>query len=626
METDNSPYKRNLWLTVKTQKKGFSARRTRLIRNGIVIPWSQTHIAFRDHYATERWAPPEIPLELLDSIQQGSVRMGPASPILPISAEELTEAIRKLKKGKAPGHDALTSDMVRALDAFGEEKILALLNSCLKLRKIPVAWKRAVVISFYKGKGKDSDPTSYRPIFLLPVLYKLYASILQVRLALELDSFIRPTQYGFRASRGTRHALFLLRRLQDWSRALTKPVHLLFLDWKQAFDTLDHSALIAGLQRWNLHPDYIDIIADFYTSPEFIISGMNGQVAAGVASSGIRQGCPLSPYLFILILSLVLEDTEARLMRQGTPTNTWSVGKPVFDLEYADDTLLFGISTPQLEAMLHALQTEAQNFGLALNLAKSEILVYPSQDAPRLHFLNGDPVPTATNVRYLGSLVTWDAPASSAITVRFHLAKAALQSLRLVWNSRLQPQQKLRIFNSVVVSTLIYGLSCLTFSTKLYQTLDSFYFRLLRSVLGIKAAYISRISNYTVWDTAGKPMTASQLVLQQQIQILIEVLATPPEDPYHHIVFCSAFRDRIAITQKTTRGRPTEHWLGNMLQCLQEPTNFYFSHRPSIHNPMTLNRLLNTDGKFKDFLVTAPTRAQNFKLALSHLSQRAGQE
>lgn len=171
METDNSPYKRNLWLTVKTQKKGFSARRTRLIRNGIVAPWSQTHIAFRDHYATERWAPPEIPLELLDSIQQGSVRMGPASPILPISAEELTEAIRKLKKGKAPGHDALTSDMVRALDAFGEAKILALLNSCLKLRKIPVAWKRAVVISFYKGKGKETqiplptDPSPFSPSY-----------------------------------------------------------------------------------------------------------------------------------------------------------------------------------------------------------------------------------------------------------------------------------------------------------------------------------------------------------------------------------------------------------------------------------------------------------------------------
>ena len=58
--------------------------------------------------------------------------------------------------------------------------------------------------------------------------------------------------------------LFLVRRLQDWSRALDKPVHLLFLDWKQAFDTIDHSALIAALKRWNLHEGYIEIIQDFY--------------------------------------------------------------------------------------------------------------------------------------------------------------------------------------------------------------------------------------------------------------------------------------------------------------------------------------------------------------------------
>ena len=48
--------------------------------------------------------------------------------------------------------------------------------------------------------------------------------------------------------------MFIVRRLQDWSRALSKPVRLLFLDWKQAFDTLDHSALIAGLKRWNIDP------------------------------------------------------------------------------------------------------------------------------------------------------------------------------------------------------------------------------------------------------------------------------------------------------------------------------------------------------------------------------------
>ena len=170
------------------------------------------------------------------------------------------------------------------LDAYRELKLLNLLNLCLSKRRIQKEWKMAVVVSFYKGKGNDQDPASYCPISLLPVLYKLYATILQHRLASE-----RPTQYGFRSARGTHHALFLVRRIQDWSRALSKPMRMLFLDWKQAFDTLDHSALDKGLQRWNIHPGYIEIIQDFYTSPEFSIMGMNGQVATGAVSSGIRQ-------------------------------------------------------------------------------------------------------------------------------------------------------------------------------------------------------------------------------------------------------------------------------------------------------------------------------------------------
>ena len=315
----------------------------------------------------------------------------------------------------------------------------------------------AVVVSFYKGKGNDQDPASYRPISLLPVLYKLYATILQHRLASELDSYIRPTQYGFRSARGTRHALFLVRRIQDWSRALSKPMHMLFLDWKQAFDTLDHSALIKGLQRWNIHPGYIEIIQDFYTSPEFSIMGMNGQVATGAVSSGIRQGCPLSPYLFILILSLILEDTELRLIQQGTPTNTWSIGKPVFDVEYADDTLIFGISTPQLESMLQALEQEASKYGMSLNFAKSELLVSDPQSDAAMNFANGQPVPITTSVKYLGSVVTWDHPTETAIAARFSIARTALQSIRLVWNSRLPQTTKLYIFHSVVVSSLTYG-------------------------------------------------------------------------------------------------------------------------------------------------------------------------
>ena len=171
-------------------KKRFSARRTRLVRDGVVVPWSQTHIAFRDHYALDRWAPSTLSAARVESINSEVLRMGPSLPLAEISSVELSTAIDKLRKGKAPGHDDLTADMIKALDAYGELKLLNLLNLCLSKRRIPKEWKMAVVVSFYKGKGNDQDPASYRPISLLPVLYKLYATILQHRLASELDSYI----------------------------------------------------------------------------------------------------------------------------------------------------------------------------------------------------------------------------------------------------------------------------------------------------------------------------------------------------------------------------------------------------------------------------------------------------
>ena len=53
-----------------------------------------------------------------------------------------------------------------------------------------------------------------------------------------------------------------------------------------------------------------------------------------------------------------------KLRATGTPQNNWSVGKPIYDLEYADDTALMALSLEQLESSLHAVQVEATLYGL----------------------------------------------------------------------------------------------------------------------------------------------------------------------------------------------------------------------------------------------------------------------
>ena len=67
----------------------------------------------------------------------------------------------------------------------------------------------------------------------------------------------------------------------------------------------------------------------------------------------------------------------------------------MYDLEYADDTLLFGISVNVVEEYLKHLQVEASLYGLLLNLTKTELLKHPKYSDEPLHFSNGDPVPVS---------------------------------------------------------------------------------------------------------------------------------------------------------------------------------------------------------------------------------------
>ena len=132
-----------------------------------------------------------------------------------------------------------------------------------------------------------------------------------------------------------------------------------------------------------------------------------------------------------------------------------------------------------------------------------------------------------------------------------------------MWNSGLPIRVKLRIFQSVIVSTLIYSLDLLTMLPKHLRRLNGFYFRLLRRVVGVKAAF-SRVANFTVWEPAGRPTTPAQIILQQQAKLLLECLATPPNDPFHHVVFSSALRGRteynkIIIPGKTTTSLVITH-------------------------------------------------------------------
>ncbi|CAF4832305.1 unnamed protein product [Pieris macdunnoughi] len=130
---------------------------------------------------------------------------------LPFTRKELAECARSFNPKKAPGGDGLTSDICGEAIFADPAVFLALANRCLDLGYFPRICKKATVIILKKpGKENYSQPKSYRPIGLLPVLGKITEKMMVKRLNWHLVPRFSLKQYGFMPQRGTEDALYAL--------------------------------------------------------------------------------------------------------------------------------------------------------------------------------------------------------------------------------------------------------------------------------------------------------------------------------------------------------------------------------------------------------------------------------
>ena len=336
-----------------------------------------------------------------------------------VTLTEVENALKQCHNGSAPGADAITYEVLKALPVGGQHSITRLYNTVLDTGSVPVAWKTGVVSMLFK-KGETDDTANYRGLTLVSTLGKVFERVLLKRLSTHVggQALMHELQYGFRAARGCEELVFALQQTIEHNPDCCA----VFVDVRKAYPTVDRSGLLTKLAQKGITGRVWSCLENWY-------SGLESKVSvAGITSSpaypvdtGLMEGAILSPFLYTVLIDGLIRAFEATGV--GCKVGSAWTGA----LYYADDLCLTANSTADMQVLLRVLDQYCRDWQFQPAYAKTKVLYFGkhakanSQQALYLPSMHGMPglgggpgsdtgvISRASEYTYLGVLFTDDA-------------------------------------------------------------------------------------------------------------------------------------------------------------------------------------------------------------------------
>ena len=235
-------------------------------------------------------------------------------------------------------------------------------------------------------------------------------------------------------------------------------VYVNFIDFTKVFNSVHRPALWKILSHYGIQDKVISIIRMLYvdfTARVICGSSLTDEIWL---ETGVKQGCLLSPLLFILCIDWAMAETTSGRKRWIT----WTMTDMLEDLDFADDTALLSHRHRDIQEMTNDMATTGKQIDLNINASKTKILVY------------------------LGSKITSYGNSEVEVLARTVKARGEFVALNNIWRStKISNTTKLKIFKSNVIGVLLYGAESWKRTNSIVNKLDVFQTRCLRRILRI---------------------------------------------------------------------------------------------------------------------------------------------
>ena len=292
----------------------------------------------------------------------------------PLTVAECKHALDKMANGKSPGIDGLSAEFYQRFWPVIGDDYVAVMNYCFTQGKLS-ATQRSGIITLLHKRGDPLNMKNWRPITLLCVDYKIAAKALANRLLTVLSSVIHSDQTCGVPGRNPNENCRLLKDLVLDANTRDTGAAVISLDQEKAFDRVDWAYLQRVLRTMNFGDGFCQWVSLLYSRISSSVL-VNGELSLPFqVSRGVRQGCPLSPLLYIIIAETIACAIRADLSIDGYPMPRTRRAKIC---QYADDTTIIVLSDPSMKAVFALFHRYELASGARLNVEKSHGLLVGS--------------------------------------------------------------------------------------------------------------------------------------------------------------------------------------------------------------------------------------------------------